>query len=87
MKRNILYLATVGLGLTLATACNNGNKDNDHKDTVVVEKSTTEDSRTPSHNVATEPATNVSVDKNGAEVSTGSTDVSVSKDSVAYKQR
>ena len=88
MKRNNLYLAMVGLGLAIATtACNNNKQADEHKDTVVVEKQTTEDSRMPAHNAATEPATNVTVDKNGAEVNTKSTDVSVSKDSVAYKQR
>jgi hypothetical protein len=87
MKRNNLYLAMIGLGLIVATACNNNQKTEDHKDTVVVEKSTTQDSRTPAHNATTEPPTNVTVDKNGAEVTTGSTDVSVSKDSVAFKKR
>jgi hypothetical protein len=36
MKRNNLYLAMIGLGLIVATACNNNQKTEDHKDTVVV---------------------------------------------------
>lgn len=87
MKRNNLYLIAVGLGLTVATACNNDKKMDDHKDTVVVEKSTTEDSRTPANNAATEPSTNVTVDKNGTSVHTKSTDVNVNKDSISFKKR
>lgn len=79
----------MGLGLTIATACNNDKKadEHDHTDTVVVETKTTQDSRTPSYNTATEPSTNVTVDKNGATVNSNGTDVSVNKDSVSFKTR
>ncbi|RKD19553.1 hypothetical protein BCY91_13205 [Pelobium manganitolerans] len=87
MTRNYLYLATLSFAMLAASACNNEKKTEDHRDTVVVEKETTQDSPTPSHNAATEPATNVTVDKNGAKVETKNTGVSVSKDSVAFKTR
>lgn len=91
MKRNNFYLIAIAVSLTAAVACNNAPKEqdhSDHKDTVVVvEKNTTQDYRTPGSNAATEPATNVSVDKNGATVNSNGTDVTVSKDSVTFKKR
>ena len=87
MKRNYFYLIAMGLGLTVATACNNETKVEDNTDTVVVEKNTT---TTVTENTTTEPAepsTSVTVGAGGAAVSTKSTDVSVSKDSVTFKKR
>lgn len=55
-------------------ACNQ-NKTSSNKDTVVVEKST-----------SSGPSTSVSVDANGASVSTKSTKVTVSTDSVKFKK-
>ncbi|HEX7366144.1 MAG TPA: hypothetical protein VF273_03555 [Pelobium sp.] len=89
MKINSLYFIALGLGLTIVTACNNEQKteEHEHTDTVVVEKNTTQDSRTPAPSAATEPSTNVTVDKNGTTVNSNGTDVTVSKDSISFKKR
>lgn len=91
MKRNYFYLLAVGLGLTIATACNNEAKVEDNTDTVVVEKNTTttieENTTTTEPATEAKPSTSVTVGAGGAAVSTKSTDVSVSRDSVTFKKR
>ncbi len=90
MKRNCFYLVAIGLGLTVATACNNEAKVEDNTDTVVIEKNTTttvRENTTTQQPTTAKPSTSVTVGAGGAAVSTKSTDVSVSKDSVTFKSR
>ena len=91
MKRNYFYLLAIGLGLTVATACNNEAKQEDKIDTVVVEKNTTttieKNTTTNDQTTETKPSTSVTVGADGAAVSTKTTDVTVSRDSVTFNKR
>ncbi len=82
MKRIILFTAITGSIFTLGTACNNNKAADANADTVVVEKNTT----TTIEKSVPEPSTSISVGSNGASVTTKSTDIKVSKDSVTYKK-
>ena len=91
MKRNYFYLSAIGLGLTLATACNNDKKVEKNTDTIVVEKNTTttvkENTTTTTPAAQADPSTSVTIGAGGAAVSTKTTDVSVNKDSITFKKR
>lgn len=73
MKVKILSILFVAAMFSVV-ACNQ-NKTSSNKDTVVVEKST-----------SSSPSTSVKVDANGASVSTKSTKVTVSTDSLTLKK-
>ncbi len=91
MKRNYFYLIAIGLGLTVATACNNDKKADDNTDTIVVEKNTTttveSNTTTATPSTQADPSTSVTVGAGGAAVSTKTTDVSVNGDSITFKKR
>ena len=91
MKRNYFYLLAIGLGLTVATACNNEAKVEDNTDTVVVEKNTTttieENTTTTEQSTEAKPSTSVTVGGSGAAGTTKTTDGHVSRDSISLKKR